>query len=151
MNLAAMVASWSKDPSTQVGCVLVDTSDHRRRIIATGYNGFPAGMSDAEKLYTDREFKYCHVVHAEENALNNLSGTEKSIVLFSTFPVCPDCMHNIYGARRRGVIVVKIIQPYLDCCAAGKPESWKQEWLERIAQSACLAKKYNIDVELMDV
>ncbi len=36
MNIANEVAKRSKDPSTQVGCVIVD-SDHRP--ISFGYNG----------------------------------------------------------------------------------------------------------------
>ena len=36
MNIANEVATRSKDPSTQVGCVIVD-SDHRP--ISFGYNG----------------------------------------------------------------------------------------------------------------
>ena len=37
MRMAHEVASWSKDPSTKVGCVLVKD----RKIISMGYNGFP--------------------------------------------------------------------------------------------------------------
>src|SRR5699024_9380544 len=37
MGLAYLVASWSKDPSTKVGCILVD---QKNRFISSGYNGF---------------------------------------------------------------------------------------------------------------
>ena len=40
IGLAQHVATWSKDPSTQVGAVLVD---RRMRVIGMGYNGFPRG------------------------------------------------------------------------------------------------------------
>ena len=40
-RIAYEVATWSKDPGTKVGAVLVLD----RRIIATGYNGFPHGHS----------------------------------------------------------------------------------------------------------
>ena len=39
LRLAAEIAEFSKDPSTKVGCILV----RDRRIISTGYNGFPRG------------------------------------------------------------------------------------------------------------
>ena len=39
MNIANEVAKRSKDPSTQVGCVIVD---EERRPISFGYNGFIA-------------------------------------------------------------------------------------------------------------
>jgi len=38
MDLARLVASWSKDQSTQVGAVIVDQD---KRIVSTGFNGFP--------------------------------------------------------------------------------------------------------------
>jgi len=41
-NLALEVSEWSKDPSTKVGCIAVKD----RRVIATGYNGFPIGISE---------------------------------------------------------------------------------------------------------
>ena len=34
-DLAYLVASWSKDPSSKIGAVIVDS---RNRVISTGYN-----------------------------------------------------------------------------------------------------------------
>ena len=42
VRIAFEVATWSKDPGTKVGAVLVAD----RRIIASGYNGFPQGIED---------------------------------------------------------------------------------------------------------
>ena len=42
MGLAHLSAKRSKDPSTQVGAVIV-SSEHR--VVSIGYNGFPAMMS----------------------------------------------------------------------------------------------------------
>ncbi|NJK88105.1 MAG: CMP deaminase, partial [Myxococcales bacterium] len=66
IELAKHVASWSKDPSTQCGCVIVDSS---RRILSTGYNGFPAGVTDVYERLHDREVKYRLVAHSEVNAI----------------------------------------------------------------------------------
>lgn len=44
MDLARLVAGWSKDPSTQVGAVIVDPD---KRIVSTGFNGFPRCVNDA--------------------------------------------------------------------------------------------------------
>lgn len=67
LDQAAQVATWSKDPSSRLGAVAVLD----RRIVATGYNGFPEGFPDDEELYNDRDTKLKYVVHAEENAIYN--------------------------------------------------------------------------------
>lgn len=94
LQLAELVASWSKDPSTQVGAVIV-ASD--KRIVSVGFNGFPRGMSDNEGLYANRGVKYPRMVHAEINAIlhareslrptTGAYGTE-SMTLY-TWPVLP--------------------------------------------------------------
>lgn len=66
MDVAQLVASWSKDPSTQCGAVLVRPD---KTIASVGFNGFPRGTSDAEELYADRPTKYGRVIHAEVNAI----------------------------------------------------------------------------------
>ena len=38
IELAEHVATWSKDPSTKVGAVIVDFD---KRIISIGFNGYP--------------------------------------------------------------------------------------------------------------
>ena len=43
LKLAHEVASWSKDPSTKVGCVLVKG----KKVISVGYNGLPMGIEDS--------------------------------------------------------------------------------------------------------
>ena len=66
MEMARLVSTWSKDPSTQTGAVLVDTE---KRIISVGYNGFAAGVEDSNERYDDRPTKYKMVVHCEVNAV----------------------------------------------------------------------------------
>ena len=43
LKLAHEVASWSKDPSTKVGCVLVKG----KKVVSLGYNGLPMGVEDS--------------------------------------------------------------------------------------------------------
>ncbi len=42
-QMAELVASWSKDPSTQVGAVITN----QNRIVSVGFNGYPHGVSDS--------------------------------------------------------------------------------------------------------
>lgn len=60
LRLAQEVASWSKDPSTKTGAVIVRPD---KTIAAIGYNGFPRGCDDAPELYAHRETKLSRVVH----------------------------------------------------------------------------------------
>lgn len=93
LRLAAHVADWSYDPSTKVGAVLVNDD---KIVVGMGYNGFPRGMSDDPALYADRDFKYLHVVHAEENACINAGHASRGATLYVWpafgFPcICSDC------------------------------------------------------------
>jgi len=92
MRLAAHVAQWSKDPSTKVGAVIVDS---KRRVIAMGYNGFPRGVDDSPERYADREVKYAHVVHAELNAILNALGPVEGCTLYTTLEPCTGCAKAI--------------------------------------------------------
>lgn len=65
LDMAQLVSTWSKDPSTKVGAVI---TDWHNRIVSIGYNGFPAGIKDNERL-EQREKKYEMIVHAEMNAI----------------------------------------------------------------------------------
>ena len=72
MGLAHLSAKRSKDPSTQVGAVIV-SKDHR--VIGIGYNGFPNGCDDDDFPWNREgeviQTKYPYVVHAELNAILN--------------------------------------------------------------------------------
>ena len=43
LDVAKVVSTWSKDPSTKVGAVAVGS---KGQILAQGYNGYPRGISD---------------------------------------------------------------------------------------------------------
>ena len=47
-QMAELVASWSKDPSTKVGCVVVGPD---REIRSTGFNGLPRGIKDSDERF----------------------------------------------------------------------------------------------------
>ena len=119
LRIAEEVRRWSKDPGTTVGCVLVKD----RRILATGYNGFPANLSDSLSLYQDREYKLSVVVHAEKNSLFNAAkngANTESCTAYVTFPPCSQCAAALIQAG-----VGKIICPD----PALSPERWKQNFL----------------------
>lgn len=104
LQMAWMVASWSKDPSTQVGCVLVDD---RRIVRGLGYNGFPRGVCDCEERLNDRDQKYLFVQHAEPNAITNASGKTEGCTAYVTHHPCANCAGLLIQAGIRRVVTHK--------------------------------------------
>ncbi len=106
MGVALLAAERSKDPSTQVGACIVDD---QKRIITTGYNGFPKGCSDDEFPWnrdeSRGETKYQFVVHAELNAILNARGKNltDSVLYVGLFP-CNECAKAIIQAGIKEVI-----------------------------------------------
>lgn len=85
LKMARLVGSWSKDPSTQTGAVIVRPD---RSVASVGFNGFPRNMKDDPALYADREQKYSRIVHAEINALIHATGAVNGHTLY-IYPLAP--------------------------------------------------------------
>ena len=109
LHLAQVVATRSKDPSTQVGAVIVQD----KTIISTGYNGFPRGVNDNIEERYDRPLKYIWMCHAEENALLN-AAREGIKVEGGTIYVTPlsPCMRCARGIIQSGIKEVVYSQPH---------------------------------------
>ena len=104
LEMARNAASWSKDPSTKVGAIIVDDD---KRVISVGYNGFPKGVRDDERL-DDRQEKYKIIVHAERNALLFANTDVKNCHIY-TYPFlpCSVCAGMIIQAGIKRVVSVK--------------------------------------------
>lgn len=85
LRLAREIASWSKDPSTQVGAVITRPD---RTVASVGYNGFPRQMPDRVENLLDRPQKYARTVHAEINALLHAGERISGYTLY-TWPLLP--------------------------------------------------------------
>lgn len=108
IEVAQLVSTWSKDPGTRVGAVLVLD----RRIIATGYNGFPHGILDSAVRYNDRDTKLQLTVHAEVNAILNAakSGAQtKGSTLYVTFAPCVHCSTAVIQAG-----IARVVSPSVE-------------------------------------
>lgn len=102
MEMAKMAASWSKDPSTQTGAVMVSPC---KKDIILGFNGFPSRMKDTDDLYANREVKYSRIVHCEMNALINAKRDLDGYTLYTwPFLSCDRCaVHMVQAGIRRAV------------------------------------------------
>lgn len=88
LELAKFISSWSLDPSTKVGAVITDTEN---RVVSVGYNGFPKGIKDDDRL-NNREIKYQIVVHGEVNAIMFANKSLENCTLYTyPFEPCPRC------------------------------------------------------------
>lgn len=109
LELAEHIATWSKDPSTKVGAVLVGPNN---LVIGMGYNGFPRGVVDSEERLNDRETKYAMVVHAEANAIL-MAGTKAAgatLYVWPTFimpPICNECCKLVIQSGIKEVVGYK--------------------------------------------
>ena len=99
LDLARHASTASKDPSTQVGAVIVDD---KNRVVSLGYNGFPRGVEDSVERYMDKEFKYSCVVHAEENAILNATKEDLSGTTLYLYPLMP-CSHCASRIIQKGI------------------------------------------------
>ena len=109
LDMADIVSSWSKDPSTKVGAVIVDD---RKRIISVGYNGFPRGVEDLQERYDDRPLKYSLVSHAERNALDNADVPLKDATMFVTLLPCSDCAKGIIQRGIKTIVVAPLPEKF---------------------------------------
>lgn len=92
LELAELVSSWSKDPSTQTGAVVVGPD---KEIRATGYNGLVRGVADDIPERMKRPTKYDFFEHAERNAIYNacLTGTQlKGCTIFALLRLAPTAL-----------------------------------------------------------
>jgi len=132
LKLAQHIASWSKDPSTKVGCVIVGPD---REIVSTGYNGFPRGVSDDSSRYDDRNTKLHLICHAEENAVAHAARIGVSLrntTAYVTWPPCPRCARSLVQAG-----VTKVVHQETEL-----PE----RWVEQMNWSFQLLDEADVDV-----
>ena len=132
LDLSDRIAIWSKDPSTQVGAVIVRSN---RTLVSIGSNGFPRGVEDTFERYEDRETKYQMVVHAEINAI--LTATEElngCTLYVSPLHPCPQCAAAIIqvGIKR---VVSRVNR--------------REDWKERLAVSQKMFEEAGVQLDVI--
>ena len=120
LSIASEISTWSKDPSRKIGAIAV----RNRKILSTGYNGFPKGIEDSEERYSNRQIKYQYVVHAEMNCIynaaeNGISLRDSTLYIYG-LPVCGDCALGIIQAGVSRVVSISEGTPDRWIAAVGK-------------------------------
>lgn len=101
IELAEHVATWSKGPRKQIGAVIARPD---RSIASLGYNGPPRDFDDAAFLAMTREEQHKVVIHAEDNAFQQMAPDDEAylcnayngftLYVSPLFP-CADCAQKI--------------------------------------------------------
>lgn len=123
IELAALVSTWSKDPSTQVGAVAA-SSEHQ--VLSIGFNGLPRGIEDTTDRLENRVVKYQNMVHAEANCIYNAATNgvklKDATMYVYGLPVCCECAKAliqsgisrvVWSSTRQGKIPSKWRESYI--------------------------------------
>jgi dCMP deaminase len=105
LDICKVVAARSKDPNTQIGCVIAGPAHEIR---TTGYNSFPRGIRDDVPERLQRPTKYHWMEHAERNAICNAArcGTPlEGCSIYVEIMPCMDCGRAIVQAGIREVVI----------------------------------------------
>lgn len=105
INIARGVSKRSKDPSSQMGCVIVD---EKNRPISFGYNGMIAGC-DENFMTWERPMKYHLVLHAEINAILFAKRDLKGCKLYSVAAPCENCLKYILQTGIRTIVYENVM------------------------------------------
>ena len=139
IHLAKEISTWSKDPSTKVGAVII--GEHGQ-LLSQGYNGFPRGIKDSDERLNNRERKYELIVHAEMNAIYNASlngvSLKDSTLYVYGLPICNECAKCIIQVGIKKVVAMR-------------PKKYNIAWEESINNARALFNEadvmYLIDIE----
>jgi dCMP deaminase len=133
IEMARLVASWSKDPSTQTGAVIVD---QKRRVVSVGYNGLSQGVKDLPERLNNRDIKYKIIVHCERNAIIFANRCLDDCTLYTwPFMSCSTC-------------AAMVIQAGITRCVA--PFSDNPRWKDEFALSQEIFSEAGVNVDLLD-
>ena len=115
MELTEMVATWSScyQANRHVGAIIVKD----KRVMATGYNGAPAGIKSCEEkgeclrrklnIESGTKHELCFAVHAEQNAVIQAARSginTNGSTLYCTHQPCVICAKIIINAGIRRVV-----------------------------------------------
>lgn len=130
LTLACEVARWSKDPDAKVGALVVSKD---KRSVGWGFNGFPRGMLDDERLH-DKATKNKLMVHAELNAILNAPSSLMGWTMYVTRHPCRNCALAIVQSG-----ISRVVYPQISAGSA---------WLEECNQATRVLVECGVGVDL---
>jgi dCMP deaminase len=110
--------------------------DKNRSIVATGYNGFPPGVTDAPERW-EKPRKYDLVVHAETNAIGRAARLGHAVygtTCYTTHFPCLNCAKTLIAAG-----IEKIVFSHM-----------APSWEEENKKARALFQEAGVRVELLE-
>lgn len=141
LGMALYHSRMSKDPSTQVGAVIVGPD---REILSGGFNGFPRGIADTEDRLNDRETKLKLVVHAEMNALLAAARTGMRLKGCTLYLAATDDTGLVWGGPPCTRCTVEIIQVGIGEIVSYPVKAVPSRWHEDLKMSRQLIEEAGI-------
>ena len=140
VKMADLVATKSKDRSTQVGAVIVGEG---HTVLSMGFNGFPRGVNDSVEDRYVRPQKLMFTEHAERNsvyaaALNGVALKGATLYLSGGGLPCCDCGRAIIQAGIKTVI------------SRDRPFEGKGDWEASMRASEAMFQEAGIQVIRLD-
>lgn len=89
MDIAEAVSKKSKDPSSKMGCVIVDEN---KRVVSLGYNGLIQGSDESKMTLSERPMKYYFAIHSEMNALIYARRDLTGCTIYNRVATCDNCL-----------------------------------------------------------
>ena len=89
MDIAEVVAKKSKDPSSKMGCVIVDKN---KRVVSLGYNGMIQGADEKKMTLSERPMKYYFSIHSEMNAVLFAHQDLAGCTIYNRVATCENCL-----------------------------------------------------------
>jgi dCMP deaminase len=135
LDLAKLVGTWSKDPSTRVGAAIIRPD---RTVASVGYNGLPRGVADTNQRLIDRPTKYALTVHAEVNALIAAHQVVNGCTIYvDPFPPCSSCAAALIQAG-----IVRIVAP-------DATDEQKERWGDSFTRASMILSEANVELVLV--
>lgn len=96
MQLAYLAATRASCSRKHVGAIIVDPY---HRVVATGYNGAPAGMPSCDDVGHEMIEGHCvRTLHAESNAIDFAGRAALGCTIYVTVTPCYDCAKRMVNS-----------------------------------------------------
>ena len=108
LKMALLVAQRGTCARRKVGCILVN---QKRHVIATGYNGNPAGQKHCidypckgAMAKSGSDLELCEAIHAEQNALLQCKNVYEINKVYCTVSPCIHCIKLLLNTSAKHII-----------------------------------------------